>query len=157
MTMKTKLNFALLLSCFALQACITGFAEHRTGVADQQLLGCPPPPRCVSSTETRPERSVAPLEIRGAPEFAFASIAEHLAGQPRTTLLVRRADYLHAEIISPWHFYTDDLELLMLKEQGLIQIRSTGRIGYYDFDVNRDRVEALRAALAAKGLVKPAR
>lgn len=157
MTIRTCLHSTLLLSCLALQACVTGFAEHRTGVADQQLLSCPPPPRCVSSTETRPERSIAPLEIHGAPEFAFASIAEHIAGLPRTTLVTRRADYLHAEIISPWHFYTDDLELLMLKDQGLIQIRSTGRIGYYDFEVNRDRVEALRAALAEQGLVKPAR
>lgn len=71
----------------------------------------------------------------------------------RTRIVEEQADYLRAEITSPWHFYTDDLELLLRPHQKQIAVRSTGRIGYYDFEVNRDRVEALRTALCQASMV----
>ena len=56
---------------------------------------------------------------------------------------------------SPWHVYTDDLELLWLPEHKRVEVRSSSRIGYYDFGVNRERVEALRARLLEQGALKP--
>ena len=34
-------------------------------------------------------------------------------------------------------------------------MRSTGRIGYYDFGVNRERIEALRTRLVESGVALP--
>lgn len=73
----------------------------------------------------------------------------------RTRIVDEGTNYLHAEVVSPWHVYTDDLELLLRPAERRIDVRSSARIGYYDFEVNRDRVELLRERLAERGLVEP--
>ena len=57
--------------------------------------------------------------------------------------------YLHVECRSKIFGFVDDLEFQLQAAQGLIAVRSASRTGYYDFGVNRRRVEALRAALRA--------
>jgi uncharacterized protein (DUF1499 family) len=39
-------------------------------------------------------------------------------------------------------------------DRGEIAMRSCSRLGYYDFGVNRDRLEALRERLRAAGVVE---
>lgn len=138
---------------------ITGCAsltEHRVGLVNGNLAPCPDAPRCVSSRADDPDKRVAPFALSGdvAPDTAWAEVRDAVASMPRTTIVDRRPDYMRAEVISPWHVYTDDLELLLRRETRLIHVRSTGRIGYYDFEVNRDRVEALRATLRRDGVVR---
>ena len=43
--------------------------------------------------------------------------------------------------------FTDDVELWFCDQPGIVQLRSASRAGYYDFGVNRERVEQLREAL----------
>jgi uncharacterized protein (DUF1499 family) len=38
----------------------------------------------------------------------------------------------------------DDVEFLVDMEQGLVQARSASRSGYWDLEVNRRRMEAIR-------------
>jgi len=45
--------------------------------------------------------------------------------------------------------FVDDVELALDPAHSVIQVRSAARVGVRDFGVNRARVEALRAALAA--------
>jgi uncharacterized protein (DUF1499 family) len=45
--------------------------------------------------------------------------------------------------------YVDDLELAYDERAGLFHVRSASRLGWSDRGVNRARVEALRALLAA--------
>lgn len=125
------------------------------GLQNQTLSACASAPHCVSSLALDPDQAVAPLVLRGRTEQAWAVVREELGKLPRTRVVAATASYLHAEVTSPWHFYTDDLELLLRPDLGRIEIRSSSRIGYYDFGVNRDRVEALRAVLARRGVVAP--
>jgi len=74
---------------------------------------------------------------------------EQVAKLPRTIVVTEQPGYLHVECRSKLFGFVDDLEFQLRAEQGLIAVRSAARTGYYDFGVNRQRVEALRAALLA--------
>lgn len=147
----------LLLALSSLPPLVGGCSlfEHRTGRAGDQLAPCPSPPRCVNSQASSERHGIEPLQVRGDGLAAWREAATVVGEMPRTTIVESTADYLRAEIVSPWHFYTDDLELLLNADGRKIDVRSTGRIGYYDFGVNRDRVEALRRALAERDVIEP--
>ena len=49
--------------------------------------------------------------------------------------------------------FTDDLEFLLDRERGVIDVRSASRVGYSDLGANRKRVEALRGVLIERGAV----
>jgi uncharacterized protein (DUF1499 family) len=46
--------------------------------------------------------------------------------------------------------FVDDTEFAQDEKAGVIQVLSGARMGVRDFNVNRERVEAIRAALAEK-------
>jgi uncharacterized protein (DUF1499 family) len=67
-----------------------------------------------------------------------------------------RADerYLHAECRSRIFGFVDDLEFLLQPEARVIAFRAAARSGYYNFGVNRARIDALRTALQADGVIE---
>lgn len=142
-----------LTAALALSGC-AAFTEHRTGVVDGHLSACPQWPRCVNSDSDSPDKKIPPLKITGDTDTAWHIAQKAVTNMPRTKVVTTRQNYIHVEVISPWHFYTDDLELLLHASEKIIAVRSSGRIGYYDFDVNRDRVEALRTELIKQGVVQ---
>lgn len=137
----------------ALSGC-GAMTEHRVGVVEGELTECPQWPRCVSSQAADSEKQIAPFQLRMEAEPAWAETRQVVQDMTRTTIVEETEDYLRAEITSPWRFYTDDLELLLYPGEGVMHVRSTGRIGYYDFNVNRDRVEALREALKERDVIQ---
>lgn len=153
-----KLSLPAILLC-GLSAC-TAFNEYSTGLVtapmtnQQQLTPCPSWPRCVSSDSQRIERYIQPFAINASPTHAWRAAQDAVADMPRTRIITSTDNYLHAEIDSPWHFYIDDLELHFRPASQQIAVRSSGRIGYYDFEVNHDRIEALRRVLIQAGVVK---
>lgn len=107
---------------------------------------------CVSSLETRADYRVAPLRYDGSREAAHAELLRALSRLPRTSVVTATPGYVHATVTSPLMHYVDDLEFVF--EDGVIHLRSASRTGYYDFGVNRDRVEALRRRLAESGAIR---
>jgi uncharacterized protein (DUF1499 family) len=77
-----------------------------------------------------------------------------VAKLPRTAVVETTPNYLHAESASAVFRYVDDLELQLREADESIAVRSASRMGRSDFGVNRRRVEALRAALRARGVVR---
>ena len=65
-------------------------------------------------------------------------------------VVTARADYLHATFTTPLMKYTDDAEFWFDPAAGAVQVRSASRLGRKDFGANRQRVESLRARLAAR-------
>jgi uncharacterized protein (DUF1499 family) len=59
-----------------------------------------------------------------------------------------KAGYLRAEFRSSLFGFVDDLELLLDKAAKRIDVRSASRTGYFDFGVNRRRVEEIRKRFA---------
>ncbi len=157
MSLKYLNRSGLLLLIIAVIVFTSGcaaFTEHRAGLVDGMLTECPQWPRCVSSQETDQDKLIEPYRLQGDVDTAWREARSALFAMPRTTIVAEQNNYIHAEVISPWRFYTDDFELLLEPAERVIQVRSSGRIGYYDFNVNRDRVEALRSELTRLGVTE---
>ena len=145
-------RLGVLLLGGALTACATATVPGNS-LVPAALAECPSAPHCVSSLAADEDHKLAPITLAQPADKAWPAVIEAVRSSERTTIVQQDAYYLHAEIASPWHFYTDDLEL-MLGAGGRMDVRSSSRIGYYDFGVNRKRVEALREKLAAQGVTK---
>ena len=65
----------------------------------------------------------------------------------RARIVQSTDDYVHAEFRSVVFGFVDDVEFYF-SPPGTIQVRSASRTGYYDFRVNRERVETLRVRFA---------
>ena len=113
----------------------------------EPLAPCGRRPNCVCSRDDASARHrVEPFAVSGDAAAAFARLKSLLAGMPRTAIVAATEDYLHAVCRTRIGF-ADDLECRLCRAQGVIHVRSASRLGYYDFGVNRARVEALRRRL----------
>ena len=70
-----------------------------------------------------------------------------LRSWPRSEIATVREDYIHAVQRSRWFGFADDLECHLPATGRLVHLRSAARSGWYDFGVNRARVERLRRAV----------
>lgn len=131
----------------ALIAGCSGGRPANLGTAAGRLAPCPSSPNCVSSAATVEQR-VEPLHYDGDAARARARLLEVLNGMERARIIQSADDYVHAEFRSAVFGFVDDVEFYF-SPPGAIQVRSASRTGYYDFGVNRERVEALRAWFAA--------
>jgi uncharacterized protein (DUF1499 family) len=89
---------------------------------------------------------IAPLAVSGDGAAAMARLAGIVAAWPGARIVTHRPDYLHAEFSSRWLGFVDDTEFWYSPAEGVIHVRSASRLGRRDFGVNRERVEAIRAA-----------
>lgn len=139
--MKAGIGFvaALLLSGCA------GMGSPTLRNVDGKLAPCERGPHCVSSQETQPDRYIAPLRYTGPQKDAQGRLATAVRALPNASIVTDTPGYLHATVTSNWMSFVDDVELVFGKD-GVVDVRSSSRIGYYDFGVNRKRVEAIRAA-----------
>jgi uncharacterized protein (DUF1499 family) len=131
-----------------------GSRPANLGLRDGRLAPCPASPNCVSSDARDAEHAVEPLRLAQPAERAWRAIREAVAALPRTGFVTETGDYLHAECASALLGFVDDLELHLRPAEGIVAVRSASRLGYSDLGVNRKRVEELRAALRARGVVR---
>ena len=97
---------------------------------------------------------MAPFVIEGSPEEAWSIALKTVSGWPRTEVVLKEPTLVRVECRSAWLRFVDDLELQLRAEDGIIAVRSASRVGHSDFGVNRKRVETLRQALEAAGVVR---
>lgn len=133
---------------------LTGKMPGDLGVTEGRLKGLSKTPNCVSSQAglypDHPQKeyaSIAPLKFAGDGDQAMDKLAAALAKTERTVVVKREPGYIYAQSTTALLKFTDDLELWLDKANGVIQVRSSSRLGQKDFGVNRARIEALRAQL----------
>jgi uncharacterized protein (DUF1499 family) len=80
----------------------------------------------------------------GGPAQAFDRLERLVASLPRTRIVTRTSEYLHAEFTTRLLRFTDDVEFLLDEKAGAIHVRSASRIGHSDLGTNRRRVETIR-------------
>jgi len=119
------------------------------GVRGGRLKPVPSTPNAVSSQAPKgDDHAIEPLAYRGRSDVAMAALEGVISALPRTRIVVRSDDYLHAECASALLGFVDDLEFFLPPEGGVIHVRSASRLGHSDLGVNRRRVEEIRAQLA---------
>jgi uncharacterized protein (DUF1499 family) len=133
----------------------TMFAGKRPaniGLRDGKLAPCRRSPNCVSS-QADPSDSVhyiAPIAYRAAPVEAIAAVRKAVESMPRTRIVRHDPDYLYAQFRSKLMGFVDDVEFFYDDREGVLQLRSASRLGYRDFGVNRERIEAIRSILEGR-------
>jgi uncharacterized protein (DUF1499 family) len=113
--------------------------------ADADLPPCPSSPNCVSSHDPDPARRVDPIPFAGTAAEARAGIETAVRSFPRAVVTGSSGMEVRAEFRSLLGF-VDDVEFRIDEAAGVIHVRSASRAGYWDFGVNRRRVEAIRDA-----------
>ncbi len=66
---------------------------------------------------------------------------------PRTTVIEKDDNYWHGLVRSLVFRFPDDLEILQLPNKGIVQVRSSSRIGIGDLGVNKARIKKLYSEL----------
>lgn len=130
-----------------------GYAQA-PGARSGLLAACPQQNNCVNSDATDPRHAIAPFHLEVPAAEAWGDLKRLLETTPNTRIVRATPDYLSAEVTTGWFHFTDDVEFLLRAQQREIAIRSASRSAYYDFSVNRDRIESLRAKLREKGIVQ---
>jgi uncharacterized protein (DUF1499 family) len=127
------------------------------GIAmNKKLPLCPNSPNCVSSQANTSDAThfIAPFKMVAEPEQIWAALKQALTSQSRTIIVREDNDSLEAKATSLIFRFVDDIQIILDKEQHLIQIRSASRVGYGDFGVNRKRLEQLRTQLQQAKLIE---
>lgn len=71
-----------------------------------------------------------------------------LQAEPRTAIVEERAGYLRAAVSTRVFGFVDDVEILVDSTNRVVHLRSSARLGYGDFGVNRARMERVVRRLA---------
>ena len=109
------------------------------------ISSCPSRPNCISSNSKNKKNYIEPIFFTVSVNKAFKRL-ENIVSGIDNTILVKKIENkkLHYECISNFFKFRDDLEFVFDSDNKAILIRSSSRIGYYDFNVNRIRVVAIK-------------
>lgn len=130
---------------------LSGRRPDDLGVRDGKLKPVPDSPNAVSSQATTAYHAIEPYAYSGTRERALDALAEVVGAMPRTTIVTRREDYLHAEFASALLGFVDDVEFYLPPDRKIVHVRSASRLGHSDLGVNRTRVEEIRRRFKAAG------
>jgi len=127
-----------------------GMGPTPTGLKDGKLQPCPDAPHCVSTQSLHPDQFIEPLAYPAGAgkEALMEKLLAHVKSMKRTKVVSAADNYLHFQVSSRLMRFKDDVEVYFDDQARLIHFRSSSRLGYYDFKVNRRRVEALQKFLA---------
>jgi uncharacterized protein (DUF1499 family) len=121
------------------------------GVRDGKLAPCPNSPNCVSTQSQDPRHQIAPIPYTTSVAEAKARILKVIRSMPRTTIITDDPTYIHAEFRTKGMGYVDDVEFTFDEAAQVIHFRSGARLPYWDWGVNRKRMEEIREAFEAAG------
>ena len=110
----------------------------------RQIDPCPKTPNCVSSLSEPPTFYIEPLQYTLSWPDARLALLAVLEGFKRVALVESGQNYIHAEFKSFLFRFVDDVQFLVDETAKCIHVRSASRVGYWDFGVNRKRVEKIR-------------
>lgn len=101
-------------------------------------------PNCVSSRNRADSSFIPPLSFDGPAEVAWQDLQRALLQEARTVITARGPFALQAESTSLVFRFVDDLDFQLVPDEGIIEVRSASRVGYWDLGVNRRRIERIR-------------
>lgn len=134
---------------------LRGKAPDDLGVRDGKLKRPSLTPNSVSSQADlhvdhpmRDYARIAPLPAGADGSAALARLRQVIEAMPGATVVAALPDYLYAQFETKVLRFVDDVEFWYDPAAQALQVRSASRIGRKDFGVNRQRIEAIRAALA---------
>ena len=122
---------------------------------DAHFFSCPESPNCVTTEVDKKDSThyVEPFKTLDSSEATWKKVRKTVLNMPRTEIVEEGDFYFKAEVTSLIFRFVDDLEVSFFPETKTLSIKSASRVGYSDFDVNRERVEDLRVLLNDQGIL----
>lgn len=124
------------------------------GVHEGKLKPPSKTPNSVSSQASlypdHPQRayaSIAPLSMKGDGAATLSRIAGIIKAMDGAQIVKMEPGYLYAQFTTRIMKYVDDAEFWFDPVAGVIQVRSSSRLGSSDLGVNRERIEFIRHKL----------
>ncbi|GJL69908.1 MAG: hypothetical protein NPIRA06_25430 [Nitrospirales bacterium] len=140
----------MLLCLIPAVASTQGALGEELMVSGRHTFSCPDRPNCVSTMAAAESHAIAPYRYQTSLGEAKDELKEIFGQIPRTELVREEEDYLQYEVKSFLFGFVDDVELWLDEATKTIHFRSAARSGYYDFGVNRRRMEDVRQRLKGK-------
>lgn len=130
----------------------SGTRPKDLGFKDGQFKACSWKPNCVSSTADKADAThyIAPFKLSDDLSEDWRKVRAHIANIRNASVVLERPGYIHVEFRSERMGFIDDVEFAIDHKNSVVQVRSASRLGIRDFDVNRKRIEAIRAAVSGK-------
>ena len=135
---------------------LKGKPPANMGVRDGRLKPPAQTPNSVSSQAAlypdHPRRDfaqIAPLPLKSDGPATLARLRGIVEAMPGARVVKSEPDYLYAQFTTPLMKFVDDVEFWFDPAASVVQVRSASRIGHGDRGLNRARVEAIRAQMAA--------
>jgi uncharacterized protein (DUF1499 family) len=122
-----------------------------SGLQDGTLRPCPDKPNCVCTQDPSGSHRAEPIRYTGPQDEAREKLLMIIRHMAQSTLVTSEPNYIHAEFRSAFFEFVDDVEFLFDDGAKLIHFRSAARSGYYDFNVNRKRMEEIRRRFMGPG------
>jgi uncharacterized protein (DUF1499 family) len=120
------------------------------GVRDGKLKACPSSPNCVGSQAAAADSHfIEPYRFAGDADAAWLALHGAINGMERVHIIKDEPHYVYAEFTTRLMGYVDDVEFVLDASNHLIHVRSASRLGHSDFNVNRQRIEAVRKRFIA--------
>lgn len=113
------------------------------------LRPCPSSPNCVSSEAGDPRHRMEPVPYAGSREEAQARLRKIVQAMPRTEIMKEEPGYIEVYFRSRIFGFVDEAEFVFDEVNSLLRFRSGARTGYYDFAVNRSRMQSIAEAFRA--------
>ena len=92
---------------------------------------------------------IEPLPVQGSGPETIERLRRIVDAMEGAKVVQANSGYLYVQFTSRMLKFVDDTEFWFDPKAGVIQVRSASRLGRKDFGVNRARIEAVRARLAA--------
>ncbi|WP_353930563.1 DUF1499 domain-containing protein [Okeanomitos corallinicola TIOX110] len=117
------------------------------GIDNDHLALCPASNNCVVSQNGDAKHSIEPIVYHVDRDQAKETLLKVLTVVPRTEVVEKTDNYIHALSKSRIFKFIDDVEFYLPADESVIHIRSASRVGESDLGVNRRRMEQIRLAL----------
>ena len=150
--MLNKFQFALkqktiifggIIILWGISSC-SGSRPEKLGLKNKLFTPCPRSPNCVLSLKSDAKHRILPLAYAGSLKVAKERLNQVILSHENARIITQNGDYWHVEFTSRWMRFIDDVEFYFMESEELIHVRSASRMGYYDYEVNRKRVERIR-------------
>jgi len=139
--MRVLVSGSICVCIFFLAAACASTDTVKIGVQDGRLKPCPNAPKCVSTQSEDARHRMEPIPYSGSLEEARERILSIVRGMETSRVVTVEPRYLYVQFKSKVFGFIDDVEFYFDEERNLIHFRSSARFGYYDWKVNRRRME----------------
>ena len=146
MLMKTPLFLLFIISSLCFSSCATNKNINTENTKEHMKISLEKP-NCVSSLVEKDSSHFISAIAWNKEEHPFKSLIPILENFRRGEILIKEENYIHFIERSFLFSFIDDVEFTFKKEDRVIHISSGARSGYYDFGVNRNRLEKIRKIL----------